>query len=263
MDSAVQKEVPLAEQASKYVEWLAKFFVIVTPLAYLGGRYFTEGYLNAYGIDDDLIVIPFDEALVSALWTFTLFSLPAIEWITSALNTLISFDVIPFAIAMLAFSIALFRYLISERRKQYSDRARWLRLLRVILIRRLEPKRNATVRSVQINFRIFYFLNNALLYVLLVCAGGPIIAFNADKLGAKIAVDEQAKFQEQGCAMAIYRNWSQCVDIVDSDGKLRESGLLAARTPLGLAIYDGKMTKIVSVKSSQILRIRQNEKVDR
>ena len=110
------------------------------------------------------------------------------------------------------------------------------------------------IRSLQINFRFIHLLNNGLFVFLIILVTGPIIVLHSDQLREKTAIDEQREFQNHGCKNTGKLGRSRCVEVADSRGQTVERGLLAARTPLGLAIYDGNETKIVAVRDEQVLR---------
>lgn len=84
MDHVTINQPTVAAKATRYLEWAVKLLVVLTPLAYLSGRHFIEGYLNAFGLDDALIRISIEDALLWSVWS--LFSL--IRPLLSALRTI-------------------------------------------------------------------------------------------------------------------------------------------------------------------------------
>lgn len=99
-DIKTQKDWKLA--SSTFLELLAKVILVITPLAYLAGYYFLQGYLNAYGIPDSLIEMNADEVLIHAFLAFIFAVVPFFEWFNGF------FTVIGFFILLLVGWLILF-----------------------------------------------------------------------------------------------------------------------------------------------------------
>ena len=250
------QQASLTVSAARTLEWMVKFLVVVTPLAYLAGRNFFQGYLSAFGVDGDLIQIPMDEALIYAPWALFLALMPLWELLGLILDSISIFGVwIGLAGLMLVIIVTL-RYPISFFRRTRKAKPRWLRKLRVFILRTAEPKRSPTARSVEISFKAVGFVLNAIWVLLLLLMLGPKIATESGQVGAEWAVKERKQFDLQGCLLGggYEKNWSRCVELMGSDGRVKLKGLLLHQTPLGLAIYDGQYTRVLSLQTGQELR---------
>lgn len=232
------------------------FLAIITPIAYLLGSSFHQGYSRAFGLEPNSFPVSIQDTYINSYLVLGKIFLDAGNYVAELVNLT---NIL--RLFLIIFLLSLFFYLLFLAKRKSSDRnigpCPCLNKIQNLLIY-FNYKNNDFTKSILITLISFEIILSVIIIILIVPLSWLAVPIVGDSTGRKLAVSRLNEFKINGCHKDKKDNINTCFIIQDENGTPLHEGLLLAIDEKNIAIFKKEGLFLLPRKENYILKRKVN-----
>ncbi len=228
----------------------------VTPLAYLIGFYYYQGYLAGFGVAAENFPISAPDVYIYSYLAIGQLLWAIADWTAKLLTFVFTPPVLKWTVGCLVVGILAVYWVRRHTQRRVSNTHLFPSRIFKSFSQYLHPKNNAFTWAMGFNLILFYVICVLLVAFVYIGFFWVLFPWAAYSGGKEKANDEMIKFLTRGCQLEAKTQWNTCSAVLNEKNEVEHEGLFVAGNEKFFAFFNRNGSYVIPRKESHILRRR-------